>query len=49
MAGSSGMRLALIIAALVGTVMLAACGKKGPPSPPGPPDQITWPRIYPTH
>jgi predicted small lipoprotein YifL len=34
---------------LLGTVMLAACGKKGPASPPGPPDQITWPRSYPTH
>ena len=30
-------------------LMLAACGKKGPPSPPGPPDQITFPRTYPTH
>jgi len=28
---------------------LAACGKKGPPVPPGPPDKITWPRSYPTH
>jgi predicted small lipoprotein YifL len=30
-------------------VMLTACGKKGPPSPPGPPDQVTFPRVYPTH
>jgi predicted small lipoprotein YifL len=29
-------------------VGLAACGKKGPPEPPGPADQITYPRIYPT-
>lgn len=27
---------------------LAACGKKGPPEPPGPADKITYPRIYPT-
>jgi predicted small lipoprotein YifL len=30
-------------------LIAAACGKKGPPSAPGPPDQITWPRTYPTH
>jgi predicted small lipoprotein YifL len=42
------MRPALILAVLLGTVMLAACGKKGPPSPVGPPDQVTWPRSYPT-
>ena len=28
---------------------LAACGKKGPPDPPGPPNEITWPRTYPTY
>jgi predicted small lipoprotein YifL len=42
------MRAALITAALLGMVVLAACGKKGPPSPPGPPNEITWPRVYPT-
>jgi predicted small lipoprotein YifL len=41
------MRAALILAVLLVPLMLAACGKKGPPSPPGPPDQITWPRNYP--
>lgn len=30
-------------------LLLAACGKKGPPVPPGPPDKVTWPRSYPTH
>jgi hypothetical protein len=29
--------------------LLAACGKVGAPTPAGPPDQITWPRAYPTH
>ena len=43
------MRHALILAVLLGIVTLAGCGKKGPPSPPGPPDQIAWPRVYPTH
>ena len=37
--------LPLVLLALVG---LAACGTKGPPEPPGPPDKITYPRIYPT-
>ncbi|MBQ5515950.1 MAG: hypothetical protein IIT88_02550 [Acetobacter sp.] len=26
---------------------LSACGKKGLPHPPGPPDKVTYPRIYP--
>lgn len=37
--------LALLLAS---GLLLAACGKKGPPSPPGPQDQITYPRTYPT-
>lgn len=32
---------------LLATGLLAACGKKGAPQPPGPPDQITFPRTYP--
>ena len=27
---------------------LAACGKIGDPSPPGPPDKIIYPKFYPT-
>ncbi len=30
-------------------VSVCACGKKGFPSPPGPGDQVIYPRIYPTH
>ena len=30
------------------SLAMAACGKKGPPSPAGPPDQITYPRSYPS-
>lgn len=37
------------ILALAGLLLVAGCGKKGPPEPPGPPSQVTWPRVYPTH
>ena len=39
----------VITGILLGTLLLSACGKKGSPEPPGPPDKITWPRVYPTH
>jgi len=39
------MKPSLLLIALA--VALAACGKKGPPSPPGPPDQIIFPKAYP--
>jgi predicted small lipoprotein YifL len=35
--------------ALLATLTLVSCGKKGPPSPPGPANEITWPRTYPTY
>ncbi len=28
-------------------LLLAGCGRAGPPRPPGPPGAITYPRIYP--
>ncbi len=34
---------------LLGSCMLAACGKKGPPDPPGPASAITYPKAYPTY
>ncbi|MEA2745192.1 MAG: hypothetical protein QOG25_3563 [Acetobacteraceae bacterium] len=40
------MRTVLALAVALG--LLAACGKKGPPSPPGPPDKIIYPKTYPT-
>jgi predicted small lipoprotein YifL len=40
------MRTPLLLV-LVLALALAACGKKGPPVPPGPSDQITFPRSYP--
>ena len=39
--------LALTLAMTLG--LLVACGKKGPPQPPGPPDQVIYPKTYPTH
>ena len=36
--------LLLLAAALP---LLAACGRAGPPRPPGPREAITYPRIYP--
>jgi len=36
-----------LLLALLGALTLAACGKRGPPAPPGPPNEITYPRPYP--
>ena len=47
-----GMRrpmLLLQVAVLMGLLGLAACGKEDSPIPPGPNDQVTYPKIYPTH
>ena len=42
------MRATLIMLALAALVPLAACGKRGGPVPPGPANEITYPRVYPT-
>ena len=34
---------------LAAGLLLGACGKKGPPSPPGPANEIIYPRTYPTY
>ncbi len=39
------MRLVAVLLVLA----LSACGKVGAPSQPGPADQITYPKLYPTH
>ncbi len=39
-------RLLLVFTALT---LLAACGKRGSPQPPGPKASITFPRSYPTY
>jgi hypothetical protein len=36
-----------LTAALLALGLLVACGKVGAPRPPGPPDQVTFPRVYP--
>jgi predicted small lipoprotein YifL len=36
----------LAVAVLLG--LLAGCGKKGLPDPPGPPDKVIFPKTYPT-
>ncbi len=33
---------------LMAALALAACGKRGSPQPAGPPDQVTYPRVYPS-
>ncbi len=38
--------LVLALATLAGS--LAACGRPGPIRPPGPPEEIIYPRTYPT-
>jgi predicted small lipoprotein YifL len=35
------------VALILLVALLAACGKKGAPIPPGPPDKITYPHTYP--
>ena len=42
----AGMKRGSLLA-LAAVLAVAACGKKGPPLPPGPADQITYPRLYP--
>ena len=43
------MKITLLLLSLLVPLTVVSCGKKGPPSAPGPADQITWPRVYPTH
>lgn len=38
------MRAALLIT----LVLLAGCGKKGSPDPPGPANEVTYPRSFPS-
>jgi predicted small lipoprotein YifL len=37
-----------ILALLALSLLVAACGRPGPVRPPGPQDQITYPRTYPS-
>ena len=40
---------AVAVLLLLAAVGLAGCGKRGAPSPIGPPDQVTYPRVYPAY
>ncbi len=42
-------RALFLVLVLVLGAALAACGKKGAPSPPGPADQVIYPRTYPAY
>ena len=44
-ARAAGVRAALLLA--LAACLLGACGKRGAPSPPGPPADIIYPRVYP--
>jgi predicted small lipoprotein YifL len=41
------MRVWSLVGAMMCVLALSGCGKKGDPAPAGPPDQITWPKVYP--
>jgi len=45
---STGLKPMLLLAAGLAVLAVAACGKRGAPSAPGPADQVTYPRTYPT-
>ena len=38
----------LLLAAIMLSLPLSACGRKGVPHPPGPTDQVIYPKSYPT-
>jgi predicted small lipoprotein YifL len=44
---AAGMTMAAAL--VVAMSLLVGCGKKGPPDPPGPADQVRYPKVYPTH
>jgi hypothetical protein len=45
--GAGGVRA--VVALAVALSLLVACGKKGAPDPPGPANQVRYPKVYPTH
>ena len=46
--GRPARAVAIALLALALGVGLTACGKKGPPDPPGPPEKIIYPKTYPS-
>lgn len=43
------MTLRTLLVAAVVVLALAGCGRKSAPTPPGPANQITYPRTYPAY
>lgn len=39
---------ALIAPMLIASMLLAGCGKKGSPNAPGPANEVSYPRTYPS-
>jgi predicted small lipoprotein YifL len=37
----------LVAILIVVAALAVGCGKRGPPEPPGPPEDITYPKVYP--
>jgi predicted small lipoprotein YifL len=37
-----------LVVLVLALALLAGCGKKGSPDPPGPPDKVIYPRTYPS-
>jgi hypothetical protein len=42
-----GARRLLLFISLLLAICLTACGRRGSPVPPGPPDQVIFPKTYP--
>ena len=43
------MRAVALAVGVMVVLGLAGCGKRNAPSPPGPPDQVIYPRTYPAY
>ncbi len=43
------MTVRAVLLGLAVALTLAACGRSGAPAPPGPPDKVTYPRVYPAY
>lgn len=41
-------QIAFLLGLLLLAGTLAACGRMGPVRPPGPAEEVTWPRVYPS-